>query len=279
MKNENDNPNKPLYYAVGIYVLVFLLVVSGILIYKLSNRKDYNFEDFSFPEDTVASTKVDVSSFESTSSLVNGSSSTPQGLDPKFSKLLLVNPDNALPSDYNYTENLTTVDSKYLCGELNQLNKEILPYAIALMEAALEEGINIRIRSPYRSYEIQQRLYNNEVAEWKSKGLSQTDAENKAATIVARPGTSEHHTGLAIDFNQSSDLFGESEAFKWLLENAEDYGFILRYPENKQEITKIIYEPWHWRFVGIDVAKEINSKGLCFEEYIEEINNKESVAE
>ncbi|MBO5322171.1 MAG: M15 family metallopeptidase [Clostridia bacterium] len=265
--------NQRILYIICIFVIVFLLIISGCFIYNIFDKSNAVDE----PQSFVSQSSV-VQSNENFSSNLTSSEET-GGLDTKLSKLLLVNPDNALPSDYNYTENLITVDSKYLCGELNQLNKEILPYAIAMMEAASADGIDIRIRSPYRSYEIQERLYNNEVAEWKSKGLSQLDAEIKAATIVARPGTSEHHTGLAIDFNQTNETFEDSEAFQWLLKNAENYGFILRYPEDKQEITKIIYEPWHWRFVGIDVAKEINAKGLCFEEYIEEINNKESVAE
>lgn len=279
MKNEKDNLNKRLYYAIIIYAVVFLLAVCGILIYKLSNRKDYNFDDYSFPEDTVASAKVDVSSNKGVTSLENGSSSTPQGLDPKFSKLLLVNGKNPLPNKENYAQNLTTIDAKYLCGELNQLDKDVLPYAIALMEDAKAEGVDIRVRSPYRSYETQERLYNNEVNNWIRKGMGQLEAEEKAATIVARPGTSEHHCGFAIDFNETNTSFENSNAYRWMLSNAADYGFILRYPEDKQDITGVIYEPWHWRFVGIDVAKDINSKNMCLEEYIEEINNKGSAKE
>lgn len=279
MKNEKDNPNKRLCYAIGIYVAVFLLVVSGILIYQLSSRKDIDFDDYSFPEETFASAKVDISSNKGVTSLENGSSSTPQGLDPKFSKLLLVNGKNPLPNKENYAQNLTTIDAKYLCGELNQLDKDVLPYAIALMEDAKAEGVDIRVRSPYRSYETQERLYNNEVNNWIRKGMGQLEAEEKAATIVARPGTSEHHCGFAIDFNETNTSFEKSNAYKWMLNNAADYGFILRYPEDKQDITGVIYEPWHWRFVGIDVAKDINSKNMCLEEYIEEINNKGSAKE
>ena len=279
MKNEMDNPNKRLYYAIGIYAVVFLLVVSGILIYKLSDRKDFDYDDYSFPEDTVVSTKADVSSVEGVSSLENGSSSTPQGLDPKFSKLLLVNGKNPLPNKESYAQNLTTIDAKYLCGQLNQFDKDVLPYATALMDAAWAEGIDIRVKSPYRSYETQERLYNNEVNKWLGKGMGQAEAEDKAATIVARPGTSEHHCGFAIDFNETNTSFEKSNAYRWMLENAADYGFILRYPEDKQDITGVIYEPWHWRFVGIDVAKEITLKNICLEEYIEEINNKGSAKE
>ena len=88
---------------------------------------------------------------------------------------------------------------------------------------------------------------------------------------VARPGTSEHQTGLAIDFNVASSTFEKSPGYKWMLENAENYGFILRYPKGKTEITGIIFESWHWRFVGIDVAKEMNALGLTLEEYVAQL--------
>ena len=279
MKNEKDNTNKRLYYAIGIYVVIFLLVVSCILIYKLSSRKDFDFDDYSFPEDIVASAKVDISSAESVTSSKNESSFVPEGLDPEFSKLLLVNGKNPLPNKESYAQNLTTIDAKYLCGQLNQLDKDVLPYATALMDAAWAEGVDIRVKSPYRSYETQEMLYNNEVSYWLKKGMGQAEAEDKAATIVARPGTSEHHCGFAIDFNETNTSFEKSNAYKWMLNNAADYGFILRYPEDKQDITGVIYEPWHWRFVGINVAKDINSKNMCLEEYIEEINNKGSAKE
>ena len=94
-------------------------------------------------------------------------------------------------------------------------------------------------------------------------------AENKAATIVARPGTSEHNTGLALDINCANDSFENTAAYKWLKENAENYGFIMRYSADKQDKTGVIHESWHWRFVGINVAKEMNRLQMCLEEYVE----------
>ena len=280
MKIDKDNKkNRVLLYVICIYVVVFILVISGILIFNIFIKKTSDVENFSFPEETNASVIDDTSMVESGSSLENGSSSTPQGLDTEFSKLLLVNGKNPLPDRQSYAQNLTTIDAKYLCGELNQLDKDVLPYATALMDAAWADGIDIFIKSPFRSYETQERLYNNEVNYWIRKGMGQSEAEDKAATIVARPGTSEHHCGFAIDFNETNTSFENSDAYRWMLNNAADYGFILRYPEQKQEITGVIYEPWHWRFVGINVAKDINSKNMCLEEYIEEINNKGSVNE
>ena len=93
--------------------------------------------------------------------------------------------------------------------------------------------------------------------------------EEKAATVVARPGTSEHNTGLCADFNMADDAFESTSMYTWMCENAEDYGFILRYPKGKEHITGVIYESWHWRFVGINNAKEINELGVTLEEYIE----------
>jgi D-alanyl-D-alanine carboxypeptidase len=100
-------------------------------------------------------------------------------------------------------------------------------------------------------------------------GLSEEKATEKAATMVARPGTSEHNLGLAVDINSVETSFENSKAFKWLQENAEDFGFVLRYPKDKKAITKIIYEPWHYRYVGVEHAKEMNRLGMCLEEYIE----------
>ena len=85
---------------------------------------------------------------------------------------------------------------------------------------------------------------------------------------MARPGTSEHHTGLAIDFNSVESKFENTEGYEWLKKNAEDYGFVMRYPQGKEDVTGVIYEPWHWRFIGIKHAKEMNRLNLCFEEYV-----------
>ena len=96
----------------------------------------------------------------------------------------------------------------------------------------------------------------------------------EAATIVARPGTSEHNTGLALDINCANDSFENTATFRWLNENAEKYGFIMRYSAEKQSITGVIHESWHWRFVGINVAKEINERQMCLEEYVEYIKTQ-----
>ena len=116
-------------------------------------------------------------------------------------------------------------------------------------------------------------LYDNKVSEWMEQGYSREEAREKAGHQVAVPGTSEHQLGLAVDIvdvnYQLLDTNQENTAVqKWLLENSWRYGFILRYPKGAEEKTEITYEPWHWRYVGVENAAKINASGLCFEDYI-----------
>ena len=189
-------------------------------------------------------------------------------LDANYSKLLLVNGSNPLPADYDYEGNLTTIPQKYIKGSLTQIDKDVWPYLQAMLDAARKENIDIGVWSPYRSYATQKMLFEKQVTKQKNNGVPADQAEDKAATIVARPGTSEHHTGLALDINCANHSFEKTAAYKWRKENAENYGFIMRYSAEKQAITGVIHESWHWRFVGINTAKEINRLGMCLEEYL-----------
>ncbi len=202
-------------------------------------------------------------------------------LDAKFSRLLLVNAENPLPEDYD-TIIRETVDGEYkylkeipaeLRGplEVKDIHIEVHPYITAMVSAARAEGIDLNVRSPFRTYQQQKDTFEREVADVKINNPSATreELEAIAATEVARPGTSEHNTGLCADFNTTSRNFEDTPMFDWLQKNAADYGFILRYPEDKQDITGVIYEPWHWRFVGINTAKEMNKLGMTLEEYVE----------
>ena len=183
-------------------------------------------------------------------------------LDANYSRLLLVNAEYPLPDDYDYGWNLTKIDEKYHNGQLDRIDAGVWPYMKAMVEAAWKDGVKLYVWSPYRSYNTQKMLFENRV---KKEGGD----EAKAALAVARPGTSEHNTGLCADFNMASSQFESTEMFTWMCEHAEDYGFILRYPNDKTDITGVMYESWHWRFVGINRAKEINKLGLTLEEYME----------
>ncbi len=182
-------------------------------------------------------------------------------LNADYSRLLLVNSQNPLPEDYNYGWNLTEIEDGYNNGQLTQIDAGVWPYMKAMIEAARSDGIQLYVWSPYRSFETQNMLFKNQVNRMGGD-------EAAAATVVARAGESEHNTGLCADFNMADDAFADTPTFEWMKENAADYGFILRYPENKTDITGVIYESWHWRFVGINAANEINSLGLTLEEYV-----------
>ena len=191
-------------------------------------------------------------------------------LDANYKNLLLVNGSNPLPDNYDYTAELTTIPKEYLNGPLDQINKNIWPYLKAMIDDARSEGVKLYVRSPYRSYNTQKTLFDRQVKKQIAAGVPESQAEDKAASIVARPGTSEHHTGLAADMNMADDAFENTPMFAWLIEHCQDYGFIMRYPKEKIDVTGVIYESWHYRFVGINVAKDIKSKGVTLEEYLDE---------
>ncbi|MBQ9534789.1 MAG: M15 family metallopeptidase [Clostridia bacterium] len=182
--------------------------------------------------------------------------------------LLLVNPWNALPAGFSVElESLGGGHSidKRAAGELN-----------AMLAAARAEGLSPLIRSSYRTHSTQKTLYANKVSQYTSRGYSRKEAEARAGRIVALPGTSEHEAGLAVDIvaasyqtlNERQERTAEQQ---WLMANSYKYGFILRYPAGKSEITGIIYEPWHYRYVGAEAAKEIYERGLCLEEYLDKL--------
>lgn len=180
--------------------------------------------------------------------------------------LRLVNPWNTLPSDY--TVALTQMRSGH------SIDERAYPQLQQMMDDCRAGGLNPLICSSYRTREKQETLFNNQVNALIAQGYSQVDAKTEAGKSVAVPGTSEHELGLALDIvdtdNQNLDQSQEDTPVqKWLMENSWRYGFILRYPNGKSEITGIIYEPWHYRYVGKDAAREIFESGLCLEEYLE----------
>ena len=175
--------------------------------------------------------------------------------------MTLVNSSYRIPDDYE-------PDLVYVCGSGERLDRKVAEHYEAMYNAAQKEGINLAPCSGYRSYEVQERNYNNKVSFYESQGYSNKDAKVKAATIIMPPGSSEHNLGYAMDIVCVDEWFEDTAEFKWLTENAADYGFIMRYPKDKQDITKVIYEPWHWRYVGVDLAKELKDSGLVLEEYM-----------
>ncbi len=175
--------------------------------------------------------------------------------------LTLVNSSYRIPEEYQ-------PDLVYVCGSSERLDNKVAEHYEKMYEAAQKDGIDLAPCSGYRSYELQERNYTRKVEFFESQGYSTEDAKVKAATIIMPPGSSEHNLGYAMDIVCVEEWFENTEEFKWLQKNAADYGFIMRYPKDKQDITKVIYEPWHWRYVGVDAAKEMKSSGQVLEEYL-----------
>lgn len=178
--------------------------------------------------------------------------------DTSKGTLMLVNKYHKLNATY-VPSDLVTIDSKY--GNTLQISKVAYDAFKKMWEAAKKEGLTIYVRSPYRSYTTQKGLYER---------YANVDGYDKADTYSARAGYSEHQTGLAIDIvANDNDLgnFENTEEFTWMKENAHKYGFILRYPKGKEYLTGYMYESWHYRYVGIDVATQIYNENITFEEY------------
>lgn len=179
-------------------------------------------------------------------------------------KLTLVNQSNKLPE--NYEMKLLSID------EYRKFDSRAIKYLQDMIEDMREDGVrNIWVQSSYRSVEEQTTVYNNKIQYYKEQGKTEKEAKRLTEQVINKPGYSEHNLGLAVDFNYVNGTFEETKAFAWLKEKAEKYGFILRYPKEKENITKVTYEPWHWRYVGKENAKKINELGMCLEEYVEYI--------
>ena len=191
-------------------------------------------------------------------------------------RLVLVNPSHRLPkSFFADTCLIWGEDDEDHEGDEDRIDWRIYDELHEMLRDCEKAGFSPVIRSAYRTYDEQKELYENKVEEFQKKGQSREEAEANAATIIALPGTSEHELGLAIDIVDSSygvlsSAQGNTGTQQWLMEHSWEYGFILRYPTDKGGITGIIYEPWHYRFVGKTAAKTIHTQNLCLEEYLYE---------
>lgn len=188
--------------------------------------------------------------------------------------MVLVNHTSKMPDDY-------TSDTKE-CGSATAVNKTLQTVAcdafLEMQKAAAADGVTVWMQSGYRSVKYQTSLYERKTKYYLDKGYDNATAKEKAAAVVNPPGYSEHNCGLAADLNSPEHTgldegFEKTAAFRWLCEHAGDYGFILRYPKDAEDKTEIIYEPWHWRYVGVENAAKINASGLCFEDYIETLQS------
>ena len=184
-------------------------------------------------------------------------------------RLRLANYDNLLPEDFEVE--LANIDNS---KDPKQFDARAVKYLRDMINAMKKAGnTSIWCQSTYRSVKRQKELYDASVQKYLKQGKTQEEADKFTLEYINKPGGSDHNLGLAVDFNYVDNSFAKTSEYKWLLKNAENYGFILRYPEDKEDKTKIAYESWHWRYVGEENAKRMNELNMCLEEYVEYLQN------
>jgi len=242
---------KKVIVTFAIFVLIIMLIV------KLTKKED----------SVETSTGQDIGETNITNEVT-------QVEQPKIKKeitdwrLTLANYENILPEDFEVE--VADID------ETRQFDARAIEDLKKMINDMRNDGIeNIWIQSAYRSVARQKELYDNSVKKYMQQGKTQEEAVRLTDEYINKPGSSDHNLALAVDFNYVDNKFEDLDGFKWLKENAENYGFILRYPKDKEDITKISYESWHWRYVGEEHAKKMNELNMCLEEYIEYLENEE----
>lgn len=249
--------------AVGAGLLIFCSMeffrAGGSLIGMMS-RSGEKYETFSGSADQTGDTEPQTGSRQAEEEKQNA-------FQPDDWNLVLVNPWNEIPEGYEV--NLTQLKNN------QAIDTRCYPQLQRMMDDCRAEGLNPLICASYRTMEKQQELFEDKQQRVIAEGCPEDQADEEAAKTVALPGTSEHQLGLAVDivdmeYQQLDTAQENTPVQRWLMKNSWKYGFVLRYPTEKSKITGIIYEPWHYRYVGQAAAKEMYRKNLCLEEYLEQ---------
>lgn len=252
----NKDKLKKSFAAFSVVLVELALMVAATAAFITAFR----YVDGKHPDNTAAKAPVESVASSSASSAVGSSPESTPEPQPDDWRLILVNYDHKLPDRYPLT----------IVHELGvDIDSRILEPFKAMRGAAQRDHVKLWLSSAYRSPERQQVLFEQEIAGYSKKGLDYVNALAQAEASVARGGYSEHNSGLAIDLNGVQENFGGTPASDWLEKHAAEYGFILRYPADKQSITKIRYEAWHYRYVGVEHAKKMTELGMCLEEYVD----------
>ena len=267
-----------------IAVIILLSAFLAVVCYALASKDD-NKTPSDTPEEnqttssstgestTKPQTTASATSIPETTASVTTTAKTPSApgivkIDSDNWELTLVNTKYRLPDGFVPEKLLTVVND---C----RLDSRVVPHYIDMYNAALNDGAKLTPFSGYRSYEVQERNYNNKINYYRGLGYDKTESAVKAATVIMPPGSSEHNLGFAMDIVTCDTWFETTTEFTWLRENAYKYGFIMRYAKEKTDTTGVIYEPWHWRYVGVKAATDIyqtrdaNGVEICLEEYLE----------
>ena len=263
MKKIKKKEIRTIIYTNICIVIMILVVLILTIVYKyIAYKKEVqaSLETSVNVEELYNTTKTEEAD-------INGEENE-KDVDSNISdwELLLVNKNYKIPEGYSVE--LEEVEKTH------KVDKRITESLKQMLSDARKEGLSPIICSSYRTNAKQQKLYNNKVTQYKKWGYSSEEAKELASYWVAIPGTGEHETGLAVDIvSKEYQILDEkqeqTDVQKWLIENSYKYGFILRYPTNKKDITMINYEPWHYRYVGIDNATYMKEQDMCLEEYID----------
>ena len=252
-----------------ICAAAFVLTLSGCT--KIDNLT-VNADHIPITSDTAETEETSAAEL-TTENAESVSSTTETEITEKNWALFVVNDENPLPDNFS-------IITKPIYKQ-RELDIRCADYAIQMIEAALYDGIELNVTSGYRSTEKQQENIEFYIENYMTLGYSFEEAEALTYKEVARPGCSEHNAGVAMDivtqdwfmyYTELTTDFEYTEEFDWLQENSWKYGFIMSFPEGKEDITGFSYEPWHYRFVGVEHAEKINSLKITLNEYIEMIN-------
>lgn len=251
--------NKKSIFSLTIFILIALIlcvVVSLMLIsayevdVKTTEGADVNTEAISNIEDSSDKNKASVEAY----------------VQPDDPYLVLVNSQVQISDDY-------TVIPAYIGDHV--VDVSIYNDLVKMIDDAKLDGLNIYVASAYRDVERQKTILKNAINQRMESGMTKEEAEASAKLTIQTPAYSEHHTGLAVDFNSVSRDFANTKEYAWLQEHAEEYGFVQRYTKDKEDITGIAQEVWHYRYVGVENAKKMNELNMCLEEYNEYIKNSQ----
>lgn len=245
----NSKENKKL--IIIIIILIIFLIIGIILGYSIITKDNEN-------------NKISINESTEEAEINNNILNAEKQKKELGWELTLANAEHKIPEDYKFE--LENID------DTRKFDSRAIEYLKNMMNDIRKAGIsNIWVQSSYRSIEDQTRIYNREMQKHINQGKTEEEAKKLTEEVIMIPGCSDHNLGLAVDFNDAETTFEDTKAFEWLTQNAEKYGFILRYPKDKENITKVTYEPWHWRYVGEKSAKQMNELGMCLEEYVEYI--------
>lgn len=265
LRTRRNSGDRGLHLAMGLFSASLLLLAAAVFLSVTAAAGGKGKDPSPMGSALTSATGLSAKTVSRPEQPEAGSQPAAQPVQAGDWKLLLVNPWNPLPEGFSVQT--VTLDNGL------QVDERCYPDLQAMMDACRAEGLSPVICSAYRTQADQESLYQAEVERKLSEGYSQSDAEAEAGKVVAVPGTSEHQLGLAVDIvDVNNQLLDESqehtEVQQWLMEHSWEYGFILRYPNEKSGITGIIYEPWHYRYVGREDAERIHDAGVCLEEYL-----------